>query len=358
MRASKKRLTFSVFCGVVFLRSLENSNATVAIPFVNGFFRALRRGILATFDIGSECGSGNAHGCSRAVFGSGPFLRLANANRKNMRGFTMSQALIFQSTTFDVVDRSGQPWIQSRQLASALGYKDENSVRKIYERNADEFTDAMTATVKMTVGITPVDVRIFSLRGCHLLAMFSRTPVAKAFRVWVLDVLDKLNAERTAPAPDAPLTPDQQCTLKAMVKALVEKGGHYANIWSRFNNHFRIARYCQLPQSRMSEAVDYLMRFEVAPKALPASAPSASESPAELAELPDTRRLFKDIQAAADRLAPCGNWTHLAVRLELGNISTTQAAHAVDLHVNAAWYALGLARTSLLAALAVSKIGR
>lgn len=165
------------------------------------------------------------------------------------------------------------------------------------------------------------------------------------------------SSEQVIPS-DAPLTPDQQCTLKAMVKTLVEKGGHFAAIWSRFNNHFRLGSYKQLPQARMSEAVDYLMRLEVAPKALPASAPSASESPAELAELPDTRRLFKDIQAAADRLAPCGNWTHLAVRLELGNISTTQAAHAVDLHVNAAWYALGLARTSLLAALAASKIGR
>ena len=65
------------------------------------------------------------------------------------------------------------------------------------------------------------------------------------------------------------ITPDQQCTLQAMVKALVERGGHYANIWSRFNNHFRIARYCQLPQSRMSEAVDYLMRLPVEPKKLP-----------------------------------------------------------------------------------------
>ena len=73
------------------------------------------------------------------------------------------------------------------------------------------------------------------------------------------------------PLPDTPITPDQQCTLQAMVKALVERGGHYANIWSRFNNHFRIARYCQLPQSRMSEAVDYLMRLPVEPKKLPPS---------------------------------------------------------------------------------------
>ena len=77
-------------------------------------------------------------------------------------------------------------------------------------------------------------------------------------------------AERQSSSPSSDyITPDQQCTLQAMVKALVERGGHYAAIWSRFNNHFRLGSYKQLPQSRMSEAVDYLMRLDVAPKALP-----------------------------------------------------------------------------------------
>ena len=71
-------------------------------------------------------------------------------------------------------------------------------------------------------------------------------------------------AERvdTTPSADAPLTPDQQCTLQAIVRAKVEalpldqqNKGTYPKVWSRFNNHFRIARYSQLPQSRMSAAV-------------------------------------------------------------------------------------------------------
>ncbi|WP_354666697.1 P22AR C-terminal domain-containing protein, partial [Escherichia coli] len=33
--------------------------------------------------------------------------------------------------------------------------------------------------------------RVFSLRGAHLIAMFARTPVAKEFRRWVLDILDR-----------------------------------------------------------------------------------------------------------------------------------------------------------------------
>ena len=116
----------------------------------------------------------------------------------------MSQVLTFQNTTFDVIDRNNQPWIQSKQLAQALGYKDESSVRRIYERNKDEFTTEMTQVIEITdtVNLTvPVKARIFSPRGCHLLAMFARTSVAKAFRVWVLDVLETLNTPDPLPIP-------------------------------------------------------------------------------------------------------------------------------------------------------------
>lgn len=44
--------------------------------------------------------------------------------------------------------------------------------------------------------------------------------------------------------------------------------GLYPQIWSRFNNHFRLGSYKQLPQYRMSEAVAYLTSMEIAP-ALP-----------------------------------------------------------------------------------------
>ena len=67
---------------------------------------------------------------------------------------------------------------------------------------------------------------------------------------------------------DAPITPDQQCTLQAIAKQRITaindkfngKGGAlYPKLWSKFNNHFRLAKYSQLPQSRMTEAIQYLM---------------------------------------------------------------------------------------------------
>lgn len=201
----------------------------------------------------------------------------------------MEMALTFNEVTFQPIIQNNQLWVRGYQIGTALGYGEnaDVSVRKLYTRHADEFTDTMTGVVTLPTEGGQQNVRIFSLRGCHLLAMFARTPVAKKFRNWVLDVLDRLAAEerqslqkmQQLPASDSPITPGQQCTLQAMVRALVEKGGIYAAIWSRFNNHFRLGSYKQLPQSRMSEAVDYLMRFEVASKALPAPSVAAVPNP-------------------------------------------------------------------------------
>lgn len=119
------------------------------------------------------------------------------------------QALTFRDTQFDITDRNGQPWLQGAQIACALGYASEDAVSRIYRRNADEFTPCMTETVKLTVsGNLQKEVRIFSLRGAHLLAMFARTEVAKEFRRWVLDVLDGLSVQDSAPvAPAMPADP-------------------------------------------------------------------------------------------------------------------------------------------------------
>lgn len=75
---------------------------------------------------------------------------------------------------------------------------------------------------------------------------------------------------------DAPLTPDQQSTLLTIMRTKVDSMEHvnkgarmqlFARGWGRFNNHFRIAKYCQLPQSKMAEAIAYLMKMELSAKA-------------------------------------------------------------------------------------------
>lgn len=82
-------------------------------------------------------------------------------------------------------------WLTASQIGFALEYADDKAVQRIYSRHADEFTEQMTGVVKVTTPYGEQMTRAFSLRGAHLIAMFARTAVAKEFRRWVLDILDR-----------------------------------------------------------------------------------------------------------------------------------------------------------------------
>ena len=149
----------------------------------------------------------------------------------------MTTALTFNDVTLSPITYQNSPWIRSVELARALGYSSEKSVSNIYNRNQDEFSNDMSVVINLSTTDNPVPSRIFSLRGCHLVAMFARTPVAKAFRRWVLDVLDKLDAEQHAasssPTPDdftgtlsiTPSTTEDRKPLRALVGSWARLSG-------------------------------------------------------------------------------------------------------------------------------------
>jgi len=100
--------------------------------------------------------------------------------------------LTFQNTAMTVINQNNKTFFTSFDLGKALGYKNPSAdIPNLYNRNADEFTPEMTTLVEMQTAGGKQQVRIFSLRGAHLIAMFARTKVAKDFRRWVLDILDK-----------------------------------------------------------------------------------------------------------------------------------------------------------------------
>ncbi|WP_153248767.1 BRO-N domain-containing protein [Candidatus Methylospira mobilis] len=50
-----------------------------------------------------------------------------------------------------------------------MGYTNKGkALSTIYKRHADEFTDTMTALIELDTAGGKQQVRIFSLRGCHL----------------------------------------------------------------------------------------------------------------------------------------------------------------------------------------------
>ena len=194
----------------------------------------------------------------------------------------MSQALTFNNVTLAPIPHQNSLWIRSVELARALGYSDESSVGRIYKRNAEEFTPEMTQVIEIsdTVNLT-VPTRIFSLRGCHLVAMFARTPVAKAFRRWVLDVLDKLDAEQRAASssPDdfpgtlsiTPSSVADRKPLRALVGSWAQVSGlPFAACWNQLKAAFQLANIKELPQEWIPDALAWVQaKIDALPKALP-----------------------------------------------------------------------------------------
>lgn len=132
----------------------------------------------------------------------------------------MSTILTFEKTEFDIVDIHNIPWLRGMQIAYALGYQNPaQDIHNLYNRNADEFTDEMTQILDLPTagGVQPV--RIFSPRGSYLLGMLARTEKAKAFRQWVLDVLEG----RVQPQATRPTTVGQQIALSRLRLALVKE---------------------------------------------------------------------------------------------------------------------------------------
>ncbi|MGL6191407.1 MAG: P22AR C-terminal domain-containing protein [Serratia nevei] len=102
----------------------------------------------------------------------------------------------FHGVNLQPVDNFNGIWLTSSDVAKALGYKSTKSISNLFAQYEDEFSQGMTMVIEsVTNGINGssrrMKVRVFSLRGAHLIAMFARTPVAKEFRRWVLDILDR-----------------------------------------------------------------------------------------------------------------------------------------------------------------------
>lgn len=165
-------------------------------------------------------------------------------------------SLSFRDVNFDITDIHGQPWLRSFQIGSALGYKNPSSdMAKLYDRNADEFTDSMTQVIELPTAGGKQQVRVFSLRGCHLLGMLARTKVAKEFRRWVLDVLEK----EVSGSPSPKTTVDERTGLRQAVSALVGRHGiDYGSAYNMVHQRFGVAAIEDIPAERLNDAVQYV----------------------------------------------------------------------------------------------------
>ena len=294
----------------------------------------------------------------------------------------MTTSLCFNDFTFSPVPRNNQPWFRSSEIATALGYAREDTLSRLYDRNADEFTSEMTQVVENldTVNLT-VRVRIFSLRGCHLLAMFARTPVAKAFRRWVLDVIEKYGDRVPVDAQTPPTGALSRISSRTIAGELHKRHSTVLDAISRaaavcpqrdafVRGNYVDAKGQRCPQYMVSrEGIIFLSQSYAARQtnawrnildtlSTVPEVVTRRPVPQRLPGPPATERLFADIEKALFALDGTENWTHITVRRELSGIGSVpfEVEKAIKHHINAAWYSLGLAQSSLQAALALRKL--
>ena len=107
-------------------------------------------------------------------------------------------ALTFDGHQFDLIEKDGRMWLRAADIAGALGYTRTDKLSRLYDRHAAEFTTSMSClfeTPTLGHGNLVTEIRLFSLRGAHLIGMFSRTANGQRFRKWVLDQLEMLDAQ-------------------------------------------------------------------------------------------------------------------------------------------------------------------
>lgn len=234
----------------------------------------------------------------------------------------MSQAELLSPSpvvpSFPPLSYQGVPVLTTEMLAQAYEVE-PYQIRQNFRNNRERFVEGKHFFI-----ITSGELKEFRLQVESFYSQIS--PKVRALTLWTergaarnAKMLDSDRAwdvfellEETffrvvrpdpAPTPDdftgtLSITPEQQCTLHEIVRAKVEvfpknqRPSLYAQAWSRFNTHFRLAKYCQLQRDKMSEGITYLTRMELAvpvssinPAPAPATAlPAAPSSPADDAE--------------------------------------------------------------------------
>ena len=191
----------------------------------------------------------------------------------------------FHGDTIFCIDYQGQPFTPMKPIVENLGL-DWSAQATKFRANKERWTVVMITTVaqdgneremlclpvrKLPAYLNSINPRKVRPELRAKIELYQAESDDALWNYWMHG-----RAERPAPqTAEAAITPDQQCTLQAIVRARVEgipaerRGkGLYPQIWSRFNNHFRLGSYKHLPQCRMSEAVAYLTSMEIAP-ALP-----------------------------------------------------------------------------------------
>lgn len=152
-----------------------------------------------------------------------------------------------------ITDEIGEPWFVTSDVCKVLQIANVgNATSRIPDSHKGiRSVDTLGGRQKVSVIDEP---------GLYRLILRSDKPQAEPFMEWVTsEVIPTIRKTGRYETPTEPtITPKQQNQIQQAIHSRFPEGKDLPCAWSRFNNHFEISSYKQLPGSRTEEALDYI----------------------------------------------------------------------------------------------------
>lgn len=156
----------------------------------------------------------------------------------------------FNTNAIRIVMKDDDPWFVAADVCAVLGIKNASDA---LAKSLD--SDEKGVEIIYTLG-GQQKLNVVNESGLYSLVLRSNKPEARKFRKWVTS--EVLPSIRKTGQYVMRITPEQKGELQRLIAQRFPEGKYRPYAWSRFNNHFGIASYKNLPQRRFSEAVEYI----------------------------------------------------------------------------------------------------
>ncbi|UCV26774.1 BRO-N domain-containing protein [Ferribacterium limneticum] len=144
-----------------------------------------------------------------------------------LEGDSLVNSNLSKLSDLDFLEAFRSRWLTTAQLAKELGYSHVQSVHSIYNSNTELFPDALSTFADVPTSGGTQRTRVYSLKGCYLLAMLATTPAAVKFRAAVLELIEQqhlnyiqrqLEADRTRAAIQLQLQNEEQAHVDTKIE--------------------------------------------------------------------------------------------------------------------------------------------
>lgn len=193
----------------------------------------------------------------------------------------------FESHTVRAINHDGEIWFVAADVGGVLGL---GNVRSSLALLDDDESAVHSMDIRSENGVVQKrEVNIINESGLYALILRSRKPEAKRFRKWVTS--EVLPAIRKTGSYSVSISKAQQGELATLIAERFPSGKDRPYAWSRFNNHFRLASYKDLPANRFEEACEYI-------RTMPELAPALSKQENRNIDLSDPDYIVRTRQIA------------------------------------------------------------